>query len=140
MQILIRNLNEVNLCDQGYSMVLMEWLVKESIQLNLWYCNCMKVNCFMLRIMIPWLLLSCGHMKTNVCIKLTKDGSWLLFWVFNLRSKRKSLDPGMVLHDFYPRVQETEPCRSLSSRLIYWTSSMTTKLMQWSFWKIESRW
>ena len=79
--------------------------------------------------------------KIQACIKLAKDGSWLLFWVFNLRSKRKSLGPGIVLHDFfYPRVQDIKPCRSLGSRLIFWACSSTAKLRQWSLWKIESGW
>ena len=115
-------------------------LVQNSIHQNLWYYSRMKVNCIMLGITITCLLLSYGLMKTQLCIKLKKDGSWLLFWVFNFRSKRKSLGPGMVLHDFYCRVQETEPCRSLCSRLVYWASSKTTKLRQQYFWKIESGW
>ena len=114
-------------------------LVQDSIQLNVWICSCMNVNCIILGI-ITWLLFSCKDMKIQVCVNLRRDGSWLLFWVFNLRSKRKSLDPGIMLHDFCPRVQETEPCRSLSSRLIYWASSRIAKLRQWSFWKIESEW
>ena len=110
-------------------------LGQDSSQLNIWICSFINVNCVMLGIIITWLLFSSGGTKKQVCVKLRRDGSWFLFWVFNLIPERKSLGPGMVLHDFYPRVQETEPWRSLSSRLFYWASSRTTKLRQWSLLK-----
>jgi hypothetical protein len=43
---------------------------------------------------------------------------------------KKSLNPGVGIYTFNPSIQETEPCRSLSSRSAYRASSMTAKLMQ----------
>jgi hypothetical protein len=42
----------------------------------------------------------------------------------------KGLSPGVVVHNFDPSIQETEPGRSLSSRSIYTASSRTAKLRQ----------
>jgi hypothetical protein len=42
----------------------------------------------------------------------------------------KSLGPCVVIHAFNPSIQETEPCKSLSSRSIYRASSRTVKLRQ----------
>ena len=83
-------------------------LWQDSFQVIIWICSCMKVNFIMLGIIITWLLFSCWHMKIQASVTLRRDGSWLQFWVFNLRSKRESLGLGMVLHDFYPSIHETE--------------------------------
>lgn len=40
----------------------------------------------------------------------------------------KSFGPGMVVHAFNPRIQETEPIRSLSLRSVYRASSRIGKL------------
>lgn len=42
----------------------------------------------------------------------------------------KGLGPGVVVHTFNPRTQETEACRSLSSWSIYRASFRTAKLTQ----------
>ena len=42
----------------------------------------------------------------------------------------KSLGPGTAVHAFNPSIQETEACRSLSSKSIYRASSRTAKLRQ----------
>ena len=42
----------------------------------------------------------------------------------------KRLGPGWLVHAFSPSIQETEPCRSLSSRSVYRTSFRMAKLRQ----------
>jgi hypothetical protein len=43
---------------------------------------------------------------------------------------KKNLSPAAMIHAFNLCIEETEPCRSLGSRLIYIASSRTAKLSE----------
>ena len=56
---------------------------QDPTQLNLCICSCTRESFIMVGIM-TWLLFSFGHKEIWLCVKLTRDGLWWLFLVFDL--------------------------------------------------------
>ena len=69
----------------------------------------------MLGIIIPWYV-TWMYKDTSMC-QTDKGRIFIAILGFQFKFKKKKLKSSLVLHDFYPRVQQTEAYTS--SRLIY---------------------